>query len=290
MKKVLILANPNSGIERRQKLALKKLVKKLEKERISYQIFQKVEDIPLTIIDQSVDRLIVLGGDGTISFAARFLYRNNIDLPIAIIPVGSGNVFAQALKISLIIRKAIKTALFGSPKKIPLGQVNNNEIFITGVTTGLHADLMNGTPRWSKRIIGTVAYYLKLPFHLFRIKKHHYTLTLPNQAPFRIKASAVFVLSGLPRVGGEPLNRMDPLKPMLYTLVLEIAKPSELARAFSEVFILRKKPKNKVHYFETKSVILETKHALLTIDGEMTSKKKLKISIASKPMRFLLPK
>lgn len=290
MKKVLILANPNSGIERRQKIALKKLVAKLGKNGIAYEIYRKVEEIPSNSANQAVDRLIVLGGDGTVSFAARFLYHNNIDLPIAIIPVGSGNVFAQSLKISLIIRKSIKTALKGKPKKVFPGLINNQEIFVLGVTTGIHADLMNTTPRWSKKIVGIVAYYLRLPLHLIKIKKHQYILTFPNKKPLQTEASAVFVLNGLPRIGGEPLNKMDPLKPKLYTLVLEVANPYEIARAVSSVFILRKMPKKKVYYFETKMVSLETNDAPLIIDGEAAKEKKLSISIAPRALRFLLPK
>lgn len=290
VKKILILANPNSGIERRQKIALKKLVTKLSKNGFGYKIYQKVEEIPLNNIEQSFDRLVVLGGDGTVSFAARFLYHNNINLPMAIIPVGSGNVFAQSLKISLLIWKAVKTALHGKPRKVFPCLINNQEIFVMGITTGIHADLMNTTPRWIKKIMGTVAYYLRLPLHLMKVKKHQYVLTLPNHKPLQTEASAVFILNGLPRVGGEPLNRMDPFKPVLYTLILEVAKPYEIARAVFSVFLLRKMPKKRFHYYETKSVGLETNDAPLIVDGEATNERKLSISIAPKALWFLLPK
>jgi len=290
MKRMVLLANPQAGREQRLWIASKRLVAKLEKQKISYQIYQRIEDIPDNALDKSVDRLIVLGGDGTLNFAVRFLYKHKIDIPIGIIPVGSGNIFAQALGIPFRINKAIKAALHGHPRTVPVGLVNKKHIFLVGIATGVHASLMEKTPRWSKRKMGIFAYYLRLPFHLFQIKLHHYTLTFPDNKQIQTKASAIYILNGFQGIRREPFQNMIVFKKKLYVLILEIANSRQFARVLTSIFIRGKIPANGVHYLETKSVTLETADAPLRVDGEKISDKKLAITIASKTFQFFLPK
>src|SRR3989338_2591593 len=74
-----------------------------------------------TVNFKNYQRLIVIGGDGTVTTVADFLLNNKIDLPLAIIPQGSANVLASSLDIPLADKRAIKTAALGKEKKIDVG-------------------------------------------------------------------------------------------------------------------------------------------------------------------------
>lgn len=99
-----ILANPFSG-NGRGKHVTKVLVHYLEQQGISYQLFETqraFEEARLikVIINQktSLDRVLIIGGDGTLSLALNALPKKQA---FSYIPAGSGNDFARALGLPL---------------------------------------------------------------------------------------------------------------------------------------------------------------------------------------------
>lgn len=98
-----ILANPNAGSHKGER-SLKLLLPYLEKEGLSYKLFatehtgQEAAFIQKILEEKSAeDRLVILGGDGTISLALNALPDN---LSFGYIPSGSGNDFARSLGLS----------------------------------------------------------------------------------------------------------------------------------------------------------------------------------------------
>ena len=97
------LANPNSGVGRGQK-ALNQLIPYMDDHQISYKIFKTTTEIRETqllseLLEEMTndDKLVVVGGDGTMSLVLNQL---PADLPFSYIPAGSGNDFARSLNIS----------------------------------------------------------------------------------------------------------------------------------------------------------------------------------------------
>jgi YegS/Rv2252/BmrU family lipid kinase len=75
------------------------------------------------IEDFKPHRVVAVGGDGTVKFAASCLLKTN--LPLAIIPAGSANGMAKELGIPTDMAKAMNIALTGVPKSIHLVQIND---------------------------------------------------------------------------------------------------------------------------------------------------------------------
>jgi len=80
-------------------------------------------------IKQGASRIIAVGGDGTINEVASALVGANI--PLGIIPIGSGNGLARHLKIPLKINKALHLATHGKVNKIDVGVLNDKYFFCT---------------------------------------------------------------------------------------------------------------------------------------------------------------
>lgn len=59
------------------------------------------------------ERLIVLGGDGSINAAAEWLIERGHTCPIAMVPAGTGNNLARGLGVPLDLEPALRTALEG---------------------------------------------------------------------------------------------------------------------------------------------------------------------------------
>ena len=105
-------------------------------------------------------RIIIIGGDGTIKETANFLLTNKIDLPIAVIPQGSANVLASALNIPLNKNLAIKRACLEQEKRIDVGLLNNQYYFLICLSIGFWSKVVNETKRGLKIKLGFWAYML----------------------------------------------------------------------------------------------------------------------------------
>jgi len=101
-------------------------------------------------------RLVVVGGgDGTLSSAVgAFAYA---DAALGVLPLGTGNSFAQTLTIPQDLGHALDIIAGGNVVDVDLGVVN--EAYFSNVATiGLSANVARRTPRWLKRILGPAAY------------------------------------------------------------------------------------------------------------------------------------
>jgi YegS/Rv2252/BmrU family lipid kinase len=74
-------------------------------------------------------KIIAVGGDGTINEVASALV--GTDIPLGIIPFGSGNGLARHLRIPLKKNKALALALSGQVNKIDVGILNGKYFFCT---------------------------------------------------------------------------------------------------------------------------------------------------------------
>ncbi len=281
MDRAIVIANPKAGMKLRSGRALRLLKKELLKRSIPFSVFEKAEMIPTATLQLAKTTVIVLGGDGTLNFVANYLFARNISLPIGIIPIGSANIFAQAIGVPLTIRRAINNIFTGRIRESSVGLANNKTVFLVGVTTGAHAELMDRTSRKIKVMLGSIAYYLKLFFRLLIVRRYRHQLRFDDKTPLEVEASAVFVLNALPKLFGGSYNTISAFDNKLYTLVVKSASPFEIARAFNEMYVWRKKPVHGVYYYESDTVHLQTDKATVCIDAETVSQKSFAIAVTS---------
>lgn len=103
------------------------------------------------------DLVFALGGDGTAMEVAGALAHTNI--PIGLLPGGTGNLLARALGIPRDIRRAIPLLLEGTVRQIDLGVVHGQH-FAVAAGVGIDSAMVAETPRWMKRRLGVTAYAL----------------------------------------------------------------------------------------------------------------------------------
>lgn len=107
---------------------------------------------------REVDLVAVYGGDGTVSAAAAAL--QGTELPLAILPGGTGNVMACELNIPQDLRQACRL-LLDQPSAclVDMGKVANRP-FILRVGIGLEAEMVNQAEPGQKSQLGSLAYAL----------------------------------------------------------------------------------------------------------------------------------
>jgi diacylglycerol kinase (ATP) len=82
-------------------------------------------------------RIIVAGGDGTVEFVVRKFADSRH--PVGVIPLGTYNNLARALKVPTDVDRAMKVARDGHTRTITLGRVNDR-IFVEACAVGLFGE------------------------------------------------------------------------------------------------------------------------------------------------------
>lgn len=115
-------------------------------------------------IAAGVDLVLVAGGDGTVRVACSELANTNI--PVAVIPTGTGNLLARNLGIPLDTTAAAELAFVGKPRPTDLVKVTmdddpaTTEHFAVMAGIGFDAQVMEATRPELKRTVGSAAYFL----------------------------------------------------------------------------------------------------------------------------------
>jgi len=105
------------------------------------------------------ERVVVVGGDGTVGEVAQGLART--DLPLAIIPAGTGNDIARNLAIPRHPLAAARLAATGAPRPIDLGEVRTREAtrhFVNVAGFGFDAEAAERVNRLPRMVGGTLPY------------------------------------------------------------------------------------------------------------------------------------
>lgn len=89
--------------------------------------------------DHDADAILVGGGDGTISAAAAVCYRTGATL--AVLPGGTMNFFARALRVPLDIDEAVRAIAGGRRFEVDIATANGRP-FLNQYSVGLHARLI----------------------------------------------------------------------------------------------------------------------------------------------------
>ena len=107
----------------------------------------------------SADRIVIGGGDGTISSALPELLR--LDKPLAVLPLGTANDFARTLGVPADAMKAAEVALSGREHRIDIGSVNGRP-FLNVASVGLAAKVTEAQSTKLKRRWHVLSYLISL--------------------------------------------------------------------------------------------------------------------------------
>lgn len=104
------------------------------------------------------DAVFALGGDGTAMEVAGGIAGRNV--PLGVLAGGTGNLLARALGIPLDVRRAVEALLDGDVLACDLGRFAGGQRFAIAAGVGIDARMVALTPRWLKRRLGVVAYWV----------------------------------------------------------------------------------------------------------------------------------
>ena len=114
-------------------------------------------------VSAGVDLVLACGGDGTVTACAEGVTGSGV--PLAIIPMGTGNLLARNVGLPMGLDEALAVALGGVQQPIDAGRVNGT-LFVVMAGLGLDARMLSDTSDQLKKRLGWIAYAISAARHL----------------------------------------------------------------------------------------------------------------------------
>ncbi len=294
MRKALLIFNPRSGGNRFNQLDL--VLERFKYQKILTQAFCLSESgnderMINTLTRHHFDLVVISGGDGTINFIVNVLLKNNIQLPIGIIPAGTSNDLARNLKLPLDQKKAVDQIAFGSTVSIDVGLVNETTYFLSSCAGGLFTDISYKTEEDLKKSLGPLAYYLKGIQEFTRIQPFK-LIVKTNGNVIEEDILLFFILNG-PNVAGlsDLIQNATPTDGYLHLILIKKCDPVDLTGIFFNIlghFSL--KDNEKVKIISAPEFELMSNHEIvLSVDGEKSGTLPAKLIVKPNKLTLFSP-
>ena len=234
------------------------------------EVYELPEDCSLDQVKQKIhasnaQRVIAVGGDGTVKLVAALIA--GTDLPLGILPAGSANGMAKELGIPVDIEAALQVATEGLITKIDTISVNG-ELCIHLSDIGFNAFVIKTFESMDKRGMWS---YVKAAWRvLWRNRKMQVKIETDNQ--YINREAQMIVLANASRYGtGAVINPDGKLNDGLFEIIV-IRKIS-----FSEIFKMmvshRPYDPGKTELFKTRAVSVQSRNKThFQVDGEYLGK------------------
>ena len=229
-------------------------------------MYQLPSDCNTQLIRQKIasfspDRVIAVGGDGTIKLLAECLMHTKTSL--GILPAGSANGLAKELDIPEDYKKALDIIVSGFLKKIHLLKINDHVcIHLSDIGLNAHAvkkfETLPGRGMWG---------YLRASLNVIRINPVMKVEIVMANKVFTRKAHMIVIANATRYGSGAVINPVGRLDDNLFEVV--VVKKISLLELFKMIFSHKPYDSNKTEIFQTATLSLRSvRKVYFQIDGE----------------------
>lgn len=176
---------------------------------------------------QNFDRVVCLGGDGTLSDVCAGMMQVDQRKPIGYIPLGTANDVSKTLGLSAKPLIAADDILMERALPYDIGQFGPTQFFTYVAAFGAFTEVSYGTPQETKQALGHLAYMLEGLRRLPMIKDYHAIVeyddgVIEDDFVFGAVTNSTSV-AGLVRLDADRVNLADGLFEMIL-----IKKPQDI--------------------------------------------------------------
>jgi diacylglycerol kinase (ATP) len=239
------------------------------------------------LLERGVDRLIVGGGDGTLStVAARLAHR---PITLGILPLGTANDFARTLGIPSNLEAAAAVIAAGTVRLVDLGRANE-AYFLNVASLGMSVSATSQLSPWIKRKLGSFA-YLYAGARAFTLDPT-FRIRVQN-GPDSVETFAHQLVVGNGRFygGGVLVSRQSSLEDgMLHAYALGTRGRWDLLRTIALLRMGVPIDRPGDCFLQTPSLQVETWPVLaVNCDGEIRTRTPVKFAVEPKALRVFAP-
>ncbi|MGC9150527.1 MAG: diacylglycerol/lipid kinase family protein [Microbacter sp.] len=290
MRKIAFIINPRSGII--SKSQYPKLIQKYFPDNefdidiyyttASLDAFHKARQF----VEARFDAVVAIGGDGTVNEVGRALV--GTEVPLGIVPSGSGNGLALHLKIPLQASAALKRIRKFHAISIDSGLINDIPFFCTA-GVGYDAFIANRFAESGRR--GPMVYMGEVIFQYFDYKSKWYKLIIDGKEEIERKAFLITFANASQWGNNIVIAPNASIDDGLLDVVVMSEFPIYEAPRLSLHLLVRQLDKTRyVETFKCQSLVVERKHAdYVHFDGEPgTMGKRLEIKVLHNNLKVLV--
>ena len=289
-----LIYNLNSSSGRKSKFISRVLSKLKENNSVDYfetKTINQAKKIFKDFNQKNYDRLIVAGGDGSVSFAINELIKNNFnfkdDFAIGYIPAGTANLLQAELSMNKKVDDIVNVLVSNNYKSSNLVKINENYFFLmAGI--GWDAKIVHSINSKIKKILGKIIFGIKgFQYFLFMNNKK---LNVTFDGQFY---QADWILSSNTKyyAGHHKINKTNIFEDKLVTYIFkDLTRISLLYSIF--LIILNgdlSKNKNVITTYSQNISIDGNDLIPVQIDGDnFGSYKKIHLNLSNKKVNFLV--
>lgn len=296
MKKCIIICNPQSGTNNKEKL-MERFINILAINNYETEVKYTKKQGDATKITKHIkecDLVIVAGGDGTLNEVLNGNLQRKKKLLIANLPLGTSNDVGKMYGYTNNYVKDLEMLLSGEIKNIDTCLINNRG-FVYVAAFGNYVDVAYSTPRKLKKKVGKIAYFI----HGFKraketLKTYKLTYTVDNKT---VSGDYSFIfISNSSRIGGVnniyPDVKLDDNK--FEVAFCNLKKKTDIINALFKVVTSNKTKDIKgIEYYRTDKLSIkfdERPNESWCLDGEEFKETKTDINFSiSKDISMLVP-
>lgn len=233
------------------------------------------------------DRVIAVGGDGTVNEVARGLLNSHTAL--AIIPKGSGNGLARALDIPMGSNRAVEIAVSDEIDSIDCCLANGYPFFCT---CGMGFDAEVSAAFAEAPFRGLLSYAKTAVEHYISYKPSIYTIELEGQEPIRSEAFVVAAANASQYGNNAHIApRASLTDGKVDIVILRPFKVYELAQITFQLFLKKLEDNNHQLSFQTnKAAFVRSEPGIVHLDGEpMEMPERIEIEVIPSAIKVVHP-
>jgi len=289
-----LIYNLNSSSGRKSKFIKRVLSKLKENNSVDYfetKTINQAKKIFKDFNQKNYDRLIVAGGDGSVSFAINELIKNNFnfkdDFAIGYIPAGTANLLQAELSMNKKVDDIVNILVSNNYKPSNLVKINENYFFLmAGI--GWDAKIVHSINSKIKKILGKIIFSIKgFQYFLFMNNKK---LNVTFDGQFY---QADWILSSNTKyyAGHHKINKTNIFEDKLVTYIFKDL--TRISLLYSILLIILNgdlsKNKNVITTYSQNITIDGNDLIPVQIDGDnFGSYKKIHLNLSNKKVNFLV--
>ena len=287
MSRVALVVNQDSSRVARRMSTLRKLarssgirMKMCDGPDLDYTIRQ-------ALAEKGLKRLIIGGGDGSVSLAASLILRENPKVELAILPLGTSNYYAKSLRVPKNLNKAFSSALQGGVEKRHLCKANKQH-FLLGLNIGLASVMFEQVTDAEKSRLGKLAYVRGIYRNFAEVQPPDVVIKANGKTYNYVSAELVVLNQHIV----EPVKLMPEVKGTdanfeIFTYGLGKSKLSPLFALLVFAVSAGRNTKYLKRIKTTKATISTTKPQPVAIDGDSLGQTPVEVEVIKKPVKFV---
>ena len=238
-----------------------------------------------------VDMVVAAGGDGTVSGAADGVAQT--DVPLGIVPLGTGDTFARELGIPLDSKAALDLMTGDHSVAEIDAMAVGDRFFVLNVSIGISGLMMRDTARVDKRRFGRMAYVWTGLKKLFGYQPHQFVLSVDGEDERVIRASEIAIVNsgalGDPSLRWSPQVELDDGRIDL-CVVRARSILDYLSLALAVILRRHREEPGIRHRIVEREVVVDTQSDLpVQADGEYIGAAPVEVAVVPGAVRVVVP-